>query len=73
MAMERMGTRPAETLHVGDSLRYDVMGAKNAGMMSAWYKWWWKRPKGGIVPDYTVRSFGELMLLFESEFGLRRA
>jgi len=72
MAMERMGTKPSETMHVGDSLRYDIQGAKNAGMMNAWLKWPWKRAKKGISPDYTVKSFGQLMAIFEKDFGLKR-
>jgi putative hydrolase of the HAD superfamily len=72
MALERMGTKPSETLHLGDSLKYDVQGAKNAGMMSAWFKWWWKRPKPSIQPDFTVKSFEGYMDLLEKEFGLSR-
>jgi len=73
MAMEKMGTRPEETLHVGDSLRYDIQGAKNAGMMNAWLKWWWKKNKYGIEPDYTFTSFDQLMDILEREFGLERS
>jgi hypothetical protein len=32
----RLGVAPAETLHVGDSLRADVAGAANAGLRTAW-------------------------------------
>ena len=73
LAMEKMGTKPSETLHIGDSLSYDIQGAKNAGMMSAWLKWWWKRPKPGIVPDYTVAGFNQFMDILEKDFGLKRA
>jgi putative hydrolase of the HAD superfamily len=31
-----LGAAPAETLYVGNSFRYDVVGAKNAGMETAW-------------------------------------
>lgn len=31
-ALEALGTRPARTLHVGDSVHYDVRGARAAGM-----------------------------------------
>lgn len=71
-AMEAMGSSPEETLHVGDSLLYDVQGAKNAGMMSAWLKWWWRRTRLDIQPDYTFTDFEELMGLLETEFGLKR-
>jgi HAD superfamily hydrolase (TIGR01549 family) len=71
-AMAKMGTKPEETLHVGDSVGFDVRGAKNAGMMSAWLKWWWRRNKYDIQPDYTFSNFNELMDILEKEFGLVR-
>ena len=67
-----MGTKPEETLHVGDSLRYDIQGAKNAGMMNAYLKWPWKKNKHNIHPDYTFTNFAQLMDLLETEFGLKR-
>ena len=72
MAMDKMGTKPEETLHVGDSMRYDIQGAKNAGMMNAYLKWWWKRNKHNIQPDYTFSKFSQLMDILEKEFGLKR-
>ncbi len=71
-AMKAMGTKPEETLHVGDSVGFDVRGAKNAGMMSAWLKWWWNLNKYDILPDYTFHDFAELMDILEKEFGLKR-
>ena len=71
-AMEIMGTKPEETLHVGDSVGYDIKGAQNAGMMNAWLKWWWKKNKYDIQPDYTFTNFEEFMVLLETEFGLKR-
>jgi len=38
IALERLGTRPEETVHVGDSLRDDVWGAMGAGMDSVWLR-----------------------------------
>jgi putative hydrolase of the HAD superfamily len=34
--VRRLGVTPAETLHVGDSLRADVAGAANAGLRTVW-------------------------------------
>lgn len=33
-ALEALGTHPARTLHVGDSVHYDVQGARAAGMVA---------------------------------------
>jgi putative hydrolase of the HAD superfamily len=71
-AMGAMGSAPETTLHVGDSLKFDIRGANELGMYSAWLQWWWKRPKPGIVPDYTFRNFYELQDIFVREFGLKR-
>ncbi len=71
-AMKLMGTKPEKTLHVGDSVGFDIRGAKNAGMMNAWLKWWWKKNKYDIEPDYTFSNFEEFMGLLETEFGLKR-
>jgi len=70
LAMDAMGSKPENTLHVGDSLRYDVQGANELGMYSAWFKRWWRKPKPGITPDYTFKNMKGLMNLLEKEFGL---
>ncbi|MEZ4531961.1 MAG: HAD family hydrolase [Thermomicrobiales bacterium] len=57
-AMADLGASPAESLHIGDSLRFDVGGAARAGMRTAWYQ----RPNARetispeLSPDITVRS-----------------
>jgi HAD superfamily hydrolase (TIGR01509 family) len=55
----RLGVRPCETLHVGDSLEADVVGAKGAGLGAAWV-----RPSeassDGVRPDLAVTAVAEL-------------
>lgn len=70
LAMKRMGTLPSETMHVGDSLKYDILGAKNAGMMTAWLKRWWKIGKIDIKPDYTISNFYDLIDILKRDFDL---
>ncbi|KTG08795.1 haloacid dehalogenase [Haloprofundus marisrubri] len=36
-AIDRLGVAPESTLHVGNSLQYDVAGAQGAGLQAAWY------------------------------------
>jgi putative hydrolase of the HAD superfamily len=38
LAMESLGVRPAEAIHVGDSLEHDVIGAREAGLHAAWLR-----------------------------------
>ncbi|MCR5045972.1 MAG: HAD family hydrolase [Treponema sp.] len=42
LAME-LGLKPQEILYVGNSAKYDIMGAKNAGMKTAYLEPLWRR------------------------------
>ena len=63
-AARRLGTDPEATWFVGDSPKYDVAGAANAGMVSVLY-----RPDGGppvhpapdVEPDVEVASWEEFL------------
>lgn len=35
--LERLGSDPERTVHIGDSYRFDVLGARAAGMHTVWY------------------------------------
>ena len=37
-ALDELCVEPAKTVHVGDSVKSDVLGAKNAGMKTVWLK-----------------------------------
>ena len=37
-ALEALGVEPGKAVHVGDSVKSDVLGAKNAGMQTVWLK-----------------------------------
>jgi HAD superfamily hydrolase (TIGR01509 family) len=39
-AVETLDADPSATLHVGDSLKFDVAGASGAGLRTAWYVGW---------------------------------
>lgn len=56
LAAEEMNARPAEILHVGDRLREDYEGARNAGMQALWLD---RRGNGDaaggrIDPDHVI-------------------
>ncbi|GIW44784.1 MAG: hypothetical protein KatS3mg077_2066 [Candidatus Binatia bacterium] len=38
LALEGLGVRPVEAIHVGDSLEHDVLGARQAGLHAAWLR-----------------------------------
>ncbi|HEU5432339.1 MAG TPA: HAD family hydrolase [Thermomicrobiales bacterium] len=56
-AVARLDAVPERTVHVGDSWRFDVDGARRAGLRTVWLR----RadaslPAGGAAPDLTVRT-----------------
>ena len=55
---------PSRAMIVGDSLTSDILGGKNAGILTCWVN-----PQGkeaGICPDYEIASLSELEALLES-------
>jgi FMN phosphatase YigB (HAD superfamily) len=66
-ALERAGTRPEETIHVGDSLTADVGGARASGIVPVLLD-----RRGRYTPDETagatiIRSLEELPALLDAE------
>lgn len=59
LALETLGSRPAQTVHVGNSLESDVTGARAAGLQAAWLD------VDGVDPDpepsYVLDSMGDLL------------
>ena len=56
------------TIMIGDSLTSDILGGRNAGIMTCWYN-----PKGKVngfdfSPDYEVRQLGEIPALLRKLF-----
>ena len=56
LAME-LGVKPQEILYVGNSAKYDVLGAKNAGMKTAYLEPLWRRVLGIHLKEADI-SFG---------------
>ena len=52
--------RPEETVMIGDSLTSDVMGAKNAGMISVYFDKQNKGKPADFAGDYYIASLDEL-------------
>ncbi|QAU13312.1 HAD family hydrolase [Halorubrum sp. BOL3-1] len=64
-----LSVNPEETLYVGNSLSYDVAGAHNAGLRSAWLR---ADPDDAATPyrpDYVLDSLDELAALLRREPG----
>lgn len=72
LAMKRLGSKPEETIMIGDN-EVDIVAAKEAGTASIWFY-----PKANhlfypdhafafLEPDYTITSFSELLELVNNE------
>lgn len=56
-ALERIGVQPGNALHVGDSMKHDVVGARRAGMKTVWIR---SEEEIREEPDYILCSIREL-------------
>ncbi|MEF8843566.1 MAG: HAD family hydrolase [Haloarculaceae archaeon] len=56
-----LGVDAARSLYVGDSLEYDVAGAKGAGLRAAWCPANGESDPGGYDPDYVLGSPADLV------------
>jgi FMN hydrolase / 5-amino-6-(5-phospho-D-ribitylamino)uracil phosphatase len=73
-AVSRAGVTAAETLHVGDHPEYDVVGAREAGLCTAWMNraggsW----PRHLHEPDAIVATVGDLHAILEPAIVKRTA
>jgi 2-haloalkanoic acid dehalogenase type II len=64
-ALEQIGSRPEETMMVGDSLEFDVAGANAMGMHSVWITRrvhnWEEQLAGAVIkPDFVIANLREL-------------
>lgn len=58
-ALKALGTPPAETLMVGNSLAEDIAGSQALGMLAAWKR---SKPDAeGVVPDFEFDEVRELL------------
>lgn len=57
-ALDELGAKPADSVHIGDSVKSDVVGARNTGMRVVWVK---SREQRMVAePDVTIGSLRQL-------------
>ena len=60
--VDALGSTPAETLHIGDSYRLDVLGAQAAGMHTAWFdRGDAQQGEDRSAASFSVQSMGDLV------------
>jgi putative hydrolase of the HAD superfamily len=53
--LAELGVAASETIHIGDSLRFDVGSAGQLGLRTVWFNHR-QEPQDGVVPDMTIES-----------------
>lgn len=70
IALERLGSKPEETIMVGDS-KFDILSAKNAGVRAALVSWAVaindEDKTGESAPDYILEKAEDLLEILERE------
>ena len=54
------GSRPDQTVIVGDSLNADISGGQAYGLHTIWFNIRGVEPSDTVIPDYTIRSLSEI-------------
>ena len=60
-ALDQLALAPAETVYVGDSMEFDVVGANRVGMYTVWVSPGQDSPCRAAEPDVQVSSLCELV------------
>lgn len=58
---EQADVPPAAMMHVGDSLRSDVVGAQNVGAVAVWFNPARRPNETDITPDYEIHALSEVL------------
>ena len=62
--LERICLRPENVIMIGDSLKNDIQGAKNADIKSVWYNPEHDKNETNILPDYEISNLSQLKDMF---------
>ena len=62
--LERIRLKPCDVVMIGDSIKNDIQGAKNAGIKSLWYNPEHRENRTDILPHYEISNFLELKDIF---------
>ena len=62
--LKKIQLNPCNVIMVGDSIKNDIQGAKNAGIKSIWYNPDHTKNTTDILPDYEITNLLELKSMF---------
>lgn len=63
-ALDCLGATPEGTVHVGNSLAYDVAGGQNAGLSTVWLR---DGDPGAYTPEHVIDAMSELPAILQGE------
>ena len=64
MTLRSLGASPAQSIHVGDHVQNDVVGANRLGLKTVWIEGFYERADPSdpySEPDATVSGLGEVV------------
>jgi len=62
--LKRIGLNPGDVIMIGDSLKNDIQGAKNASIKSIWFNPEQNKNETDIRPDYEINHLLQIKELF---------
>ncbi len=65
--LAELNVAPSEAAYVGDTLQYDMLGARNAGLTSVWVNQKKTYDPAFPKPDHEIKQLEELLTLFFAE------
>jgi putative hydrolase of the HAD superfamily len=72
MTLRAMGSEPSETVHVGDHVKNDVVGANLAGMRTVWIEGFYEKPADAGPEANADASVAQLGMVTEAIQGIRQ-
>ena len=65
-ALTHLGSKPENSIHIGDLLLTDIKGAKDYGMFSIWFNDLDQNRQSEIIPDFEVSDIREIIKIIKS-------
>lgn len=66
IALRNLGTKPSETIHIGDIPETDIAGAKAIGMKTIWFNNKGTPVNSPYKPDCEIERFPDIMKILDS-------
>ena len=66
VTLTHLGSKPENSIHIGDLLFTDIKGAKDYGMLSIWFNDLDQNRQSEIIPDFEVSDIREIIKIIKS-------